>query len=316
MVQIETTRGERTPEQQSFQQRFQQSLWQVPNRGFIFDYQLVGRRDNLQINVPGYSDWFTGLMQIVREKCLAEQVCDHSQPHVEQAAQNGLVFLDMVHDALPNTLDAHLFSDSAVVFTLLVHDIGYGSPDVRWENQYAIGHEEAGSRMITRFIETLPENSSQRQFLAPLLPSIVHAMSTDTDSREDIMATVFSAKHAASPEAIFSLLIMTADKVDYFRSGRIDAIPAPNTYAENPYYFLAWMVENYELVYDKEAKKIHYVVHLYGEDKLSFEDRQERLALWQKEIRTHFPYVLELLEGMAYLTGTQLVIEPGQEKSV
>lgn len=314
MAQHETVQGVRSLEQKtSNNQRFQQSLWQVPNRGLLFDYQFAGRRENLTILTPGYSLWFRDTMQMVKANCLAEQICDHSQPHVEQAARNGLVLLDIMQDTFqPGLLHPQLFSDPAIVFTLLVHDIGYASPNVTWENRYAIGHEAAGSQMIAELIESLP-NGPTRSFLEPILPTILHAISTDTDNRAEIMTAVADAEQTLSQERIFTLLVMAADKVDYFRSGRIDNIPPPSTYAENPYYFLAWMVENYELVYDKEAKKLQYVVHLYGEDAFSLEERKERLAVWEREVRTYFPHVLQLLEGITQITGVKLVIEPGRE---
>ncbi len=313
MVQLERTRAERSPEKTNIDQRFQQSLWQIPNRGLLFDYQFAGRRGSLDVFLPEYSLWFRDTMQVVRANCLAEQICDHSQPHVQQVAHNGLVFLDMIHDSFGSEgLDPQLFSDPTVVFTLLVHDIGYASQDVSWENRHAIGHEIAGSQMLINFVASSSQPAA-RSFLELLLPTIIYAIASDTDNRTEIMQAVHSAELNLSQENLFALLIMAADKVDYFRSGRITDIAPPRSYQENPYYYLAWMVENYELIYDRKEKKLHYVVHLFGEDQHSPEDQEDILKLWEREVRVHFPYVLDLLEGIATLSGVELVIEPGRK---
>jgi hypothetical protein len=270
-----------------FERRLSKAVKQPPLAGIL--YRKVG-----------WNPAFSGIVERADQVSRDKHICSHGlENHLLQVTQNAFA----LSEAFGNSTEREktVLRDENLAFLALTHDLGYADPDLQWAEKTAPAHAEASMRYIDKmrrrpveiFPITDPEMHQSREILErnfKLYEQIIINSSTDPENMVDQARRVVQNP---TPEGRLQLLVAFADKIDFFRSGRLQDIPRPTTPESNPYYFLADAVENYSL--DVTDKTINYSVDFKN---------GWNLTRWQKELRDHgFGWTLELGERLASVSG-------------
>ncbi len=285
----------RPKERHGFQARFLRAFRQPPIQGILF----------------ANGDWtplFLEGVEKVDAACRQRQICDHGLGHIMQVSENALILMD----AVQANVSYSVFSDAEVLFPVLLHDMGYGFKTVAWQGQHATNHPERGADVMERFgrqvlSKTIDSDHQSLQILQKHAP-LYHAAISGTTMTMLTYVKECMGVERITPQMFFPLIVMVADKLDYFRDERVDGLKAPRQYEDNPYFFLADAIQSYEVTCDENKlrymvtlKKNFYVPSGSGGFILDF-------RTWQAEAMRHYGAVWTLIEAFANLLGKGFLV--------
>jgi hypothetical protein len=240
-----------------------------------------------------------------KKLCQHVGICDHTRKHWFRTARNGLVIMDMLKNSpqVGNFLIPKLFSDTQTTFIMLSHDLGYGTDRPLIEGLDVTNHEAESVRMLHHLTTELPFFHPSRRQARKFRSFYEEAIAGTLDHADDIVAHVANTRQNPTPKNLFSLLVAAADKSDYFIHDRVKDLQAPREYTDNPYYFLAAAVEDYQLIYNEQARALQMIVSMRGGTSVSDFPR------WKHELETGaYKSVIQLLSGTAQLAGNRFEI--------
>lgn len=229
--------------------------------------------------------------------CTQEHVCGHGLDHVTHVAQNALALVD----AIPNKykIDGKL-SDENLIFTSLIHDIGYATAE-NWQDYHAHDHEEKSSEWLNSHKKTHEHSLKLKELFSKTIGS----------SKAEIKSIVEDPSIHTDSDNLFKLTLWLADKLDYFRKERVEApgVEQPSLYEDNPYFFHANAVKKYEITSDED--NIYYAVEIEKTNikKNSSKQHEVNFDWWKKEIEDQYPSIINLGEGFAKVVNKKFVIK-------
>ncbi len=232
--------------------------------------------------------------------CEQQQICTHNEDHLLRVGQNTLFLHDLWQKRLEN-----LLADELLLFGVLLHDIGYISQGLIWQNKSAINHPEKGAELLdllrsSHWIKT-PGRAEARAIIEEYAHLFFFIISSDTELSlkfaQHLLAYKKNGFPIGEPSYIAALSISLGDKLDYFLAERVKNVPTPPTYQENPYYFLCKAVKNYRL--QVANNKLKYIATL-DTDGLQFSKRGEWHA---KTIQAGFENIWQLAHTYSELLG-------------
>lgn len=192
---------------------------------------------------------------MVEEACRERGICHHGFDHLNRVSKNVLMLKDITQQRSKVSI-----SDSEILFPALVHDIGYGiDPD--WQGLDAINHAKRGAQFLRLFrtivLVGLPNVPTASLEILERSAQI-YRFAIAADRKELIARTSESIElgKISLPTRI-ALIVNAADKFDRYHKARINELTPPETYEDNPYYFLSNMVSSYKLSYHNTLLSYH-----------------------------------------------------------
>jgi len=260
-------------ENEARSERFYRALLQPPIYGVLFE---EGK----------WTSFFLEGVNKVEEACINNNICHHEFDHIFQVSNNVFTLMD----TLPIYQDQH--ADSQGLFLSFIHDLGYGFRGVQWENYHAYNHPTYGAEVMSRF---------ERMYLSGKL-STIHP--SHVALQRDHMLNYLTVSGTTEEIVEFSrtslipLIVRASDKLDYFRRKRLEGLPKPSRYEDNPYYFLCEVVKDYHINF--EGQVLYYVVSL-EKNGLDFDT-------WKNEVQKYYPSVFEVPKSFAEIIGGKFVV--------
>jgi hypothetical protein len=244
-------------------------------------------------------DFFTTINKVDRA-CAREKICGHGLDHVSRVAQNAFALADKI----PNEYRGDVISDENLTLAALVHDLGYADKDVIWKNYEALGHDEKSSKWLGK------KDDREFKFLGRQKLEGFFYNTIELNNKEKITPLVGSTVEPTT-EDLFMYTIFFADKLDYFRTERVQSkgVERPNTYEDNPYFFQADAVEEYTVTSDEV--NLYYNVKI-KETNISKKDgsiQHVDFDWWKKEIEKSYGWILHLGQSYAKIIDKQFIIK-------
>jgi hypothetical protein len=264
-------------------------------------------------------NFFTTLNN-VDNACARERICGHGLDHISHVAQNAFALADTI----PDKYRDGVISDENLTLAALVHDLGYADKNVIWKNYEALGHDKKSSEWLSRKLRrnlkplgsfsTLADftNYFKRSLLGnPKLESLFYK-TIKFNNKEEIIPLVESTVDPtvySTSEDLFMHTIFLADKLDYFRTERVEAegVERPDNYETNPYFFQADAVEEYTITSDDFS--LYYNVKIKETDIPKENDLTEHVDFnwWKGEIERNYGWILGLGKSYAKRLGKEFV---------
>lgn len=282
-------------ERLTFGERFATALKKPPIKGLLYE-------------TAGWTPEFRAINERVDAVCRKEQVCGHGLDHSMRVAKNAFTLAELVSPSSEKT--ETLLNDTNLAFLALTHDVGYAGPSISWQNRKAPEHPDASIRWIDKlrrekrspFAVHHPDIGQSTEVLDSnfdLYSRMIKGMSDD--SLRELPMPLGPNKH--TPEDALVLTMALADKVDFFRAGRIDGLDVPQSYGANPYFFLSDAVRNYSL--DATDGALTYSLDL---------QRDWTLEHWKEELESQdYGWVLGLGKKFAYSHGMEFEVREMQK---
>lgn len=280
----------------NLEKRITQSLDKPPLAGLIY-------------NKPGWTPHFSGIVENAEKVSKERQICAHSlDNHLFQVTQNAFAMAGAI--GTNTAQEPSVITDSNLAFVALTHDLGYADPSLVWSDKAAPGHTEASVKYIDDMrkrgsvvfpipngihesIETLDANFD-------LYEDTILAMS---DTPSTLLRTADQIKQNPTEEGQLQLVMMLADKIDFFRSARLEGIDPPSGQIENPYFRLANAISDYSLAVNPDT--ITYSVKL----KDHAPGQKWTLEKWKQEVeKADYGWIFEIGEIFAGINGRKFKI--------
>lgn len=296
---------ERTREKQEFTQRFTTALQEPPIQGILFANEQ-------------WTPLFLEGVARVDAACQQRQICHHGLEHLIQVSHNALTLIDMVqgtgNDITTRRRNQRTqkYTDAEVIFPALTHDLGYGFKTVVWEGFDAINHAEQGTEVMQRFRRRFLSEKvdpSHESFQALEQHAQLYQYTISANAKKMLVyATECAEVETVTPRMMFPLVVMVADKLDYFRDKRVEGLTPPKRYEDNPYFFLADAVETYTLIdigsslqFQVKLKRGYNIPTFEGDIRLSF-------SKWKEETKNAYGGVWQLTADFANVLGKRFEI--------
>ncbi|HSW96391.1 MAG TPA: hypothetical protein VLF89_01045 [Candidatus Saccharimonadales bacterium] len=245
--------------------------------------------------------------------CKIHNICNHGFiNHLLPVIENVFTLKDIADQGiyknsqiiLPKGNISRELSDGDTACPILIHDLIYGKKEIVWNGYNIDQHEKMAVIYLKKMKEgklsdlgNLDNHAIHTSFERLEQLSSVYEQVISSNTTEMIAYTnTLVASNTVTPKQILSPIAVLADKLDYFRDGRLMGV---NRELGNIYFDQAASVEGYTITHSEEV--IFYNV-VMNNKYMNFKD-------WYESTKETYPEIWELGLAVANLLGRRFLVK-------